>query len=200
MLDQIEMAAEVLLQDVINLGRSQKDLRAETIIGALATLAGERLLLSAGQEISRSRLGLELDDLAPETASASAVIASYAEAAGVPETSLRHPASIVRAASAEIGVSPLPPLSVPRQHYPQDRSANAIDGLRDIVRRHQASWRFGNRQMSLVLCHVIGRHIVQIRDRLDPATATTLAMETMIGVTLISPLAQEIQLASRRSA
>ena len=196
MLDQIEMAAEVLLQDVINLGRDQKDLRSETIIGALATLAGERLLLSAGQEISRSRLGLELDDLA----SASAVIASSAEAAGVPETSLRHPASIARAASAEIGLSPLPPLSVPRQHYPQDRSANAIAGLRDTVRHHQASWRFGNRQMSLVLCHVIGRHIVQIRDRLDPATATTLAMETMIGVTLISPLAQEVQLTSRRSA
>jgi hypothetical protein len=188
------------LQDVVNLSRNQKELRAETVIGALATLAGERLLLSAGQEISRSRHGLEHDDMAPETASASAVIVSCAEAAGVPEASLRQPAAIARAASAQIGLTPLPPLSVPRQHYPQDRSANAIAGLRDVVRRNQASWRFCNRQMNLVLCHVIGRYIVQIRDRLDPATATTLAMETMIGVTLISPLAQEVRLASRQSA
>lgn len=187
MLIQVDDAVHDVQDALSRMHRQSPDATLETIVSALATLAGERLLLSAGHA-------------APDTAAAWRIVKCYALKAGVAEHDLPEPVAIESAAEAAIGAVSLPPLSVPRTHFPRDRSANAIPHLRATVRRVQDAHRLRHGEMADALCHVIGQTIVRARETLEPAIATTLATEVLIGTTRLSPLAEEMRLAMRRVA
>jgi hypothetical protein len=191
---RVDSVVHELFLALAKLSRGSTGSSDPTLLAALATLAAERVLLTSDRDPPRA--GWSADKhAAPNTAAAWTIIKGYALKAGVAEHDLPEPRAIAEAADAAIGLASLPPLSVPRAHYPRDRSSNAVPGLRQIVRALQDEHRLCHKEMADALCHVIGQIVVRSRGTLDPAIATTLAMETLIGVTRMSPLAVEKRLA-----
>jgi hypothetical protein len=176
----INLAARELQLDIEAMRHPTTALDTETIIGTLATLAGERVLQSGDRQ---------------SKAAACAVIKDYAVRAGASEHQLPDIGDIWCTAALAAGHSTLPPLSIPRRHYPTDRSATAVPCLREAARRRQNSHRLSHSAMAQVLSHAIGHTLLGARDRLDPAIAANLALETLIGTTCLSPLAEEVRMA-----
>jgi hypothetical protein len=198
MLDLVNCASRELLAEITKRYYHPNGIHVETVLGALAALAGEKIVRTTGSDLPSSGWlmlaasdALIYDPLDPNRITAWTILRTFAMSAGVPEEKLPRPDVIMRTATEAIGAAPFPPLSVPSEHFPQEWSPNAAPRFRKDIWQLQARYRFTDSQMTAAICYAIGHLIVQTRATLDPAIAIQLVMEVMVGVTRMAPMVRE---------
>jgi len=174
-----------------------RGVHAETVIGAAASLAGAYTLRAAvplqpGTQWVLSSEAVELICQGGPVGKPLADIILQSAQKQARARDWRPDIVAMRArASAAIGSSPYPPLSVPAQHYPREWSPNATVRLRPQVDRLMAEKSLNPHEAALALTLATGELIAMTATTLDPRIAATLALEIMIGVSYMRPLAHE---------
>ncbi|MDH3236170.1 MAG: hypothetical protein OEQ29_21820 [Alphaproteobacteria bacterium] len=173
---------------------------AAKVIGALAALAGEFSLRATDDIgpgapqwiVSTNVNGLLFEDEAKGIPNLWSAIRGSVQKAGVTADELPDPITVVAQTAAAIGGSPFPPLTIPKEYYPAEWSPNACPRFRHEIERIGYEFRLSEIERALALGYAIGASIVAAANVYPPAIAATLALEVMIGVSRMRPLATEI--------
>lgn len=175
----------------------ERGVHAETMIGALAALAGEWSLVAIGQPLpdtgwvvasQATELLIEGDESAWALLSQIVISRGLVDSGNLPD-----PIQVVAQTAAAIGSSPFPPLTVPDGHYPLEWSPVAGPRFREAITEMALRKGMTDRQMLLAMMVAIGLVIEGAREVLNPAVAIRLALEIMIGVSRMAPLDSEDQ-------
>lgn len=172
----------------------QGRVHAETVIAALAALAGEFALRTTGFPLPKNGTfiaggvqdGILFAD--PTQPTAWSMVVKAAAVAGLPEEDVPDLTQVLRRAIDGIGHTPFPPLSIPSEHFPREWPPYACQRFRDDVRAIGESNSLTMSELVVVLGWAIGDLIIRTRTNLPPAISIRLAAEIMIGVSRMAPL------------
>ena len=196
-------AANGLLTYLINAYTTKHGVHAQTVMGALAALAGE-FALRAAAEVKGVRLkgpgwvvGGAPDDLlyAGEPRGQPTVwsfMRQGAVKAGVSAERFPDFEAIVARTAAAIGGSPFPPLTVPREKVPQEWSPNACPLHRVAVLHFMGEHEITEPAAIALALGVAMMIYFEQSKSTTPATLVQLAAEIMIGVSRMQPMDQVI--------
>ncbi len=196
-------AANGLIAYLINAYTTPHGVHTETVMGALAALAGEFALRAAAE-----RAGVRLkgpgwvvggapDELLYAGAARGqpavwSFVRQGALEAGVKVEQLPDLETIVARTANAIGTAPFPPLTIPSDKHPREWSPNACPAHRVAVLHFMGEHDVTEpAQIALALGIAIKLYIEQAKST-TPATLIQIAAEVMIGVSRMQPSDQVI--------
>lgn len=184
---------------LINEYRDERGVHSETIIGAMAALAGEFALYAVepvlpddGWVYSEAVNGLLFENETKGQTTLWSAIRVGARRAGASPDDLPDPIDVVARVAQSVGQSPFPPLSVPKKYYPHEWSPNACPKYRNQIAKLALEQNLSATESAIALGYGIGLLIAKTSDTLPPAVAATLALEIMIGVSRMAPLKEPV--------
>lgn len=192
-------ASDDIIAFLLTSYRNDKGIHAETVIGAAAALAGEYALKATAKARNVPLpakgwvVGSEVDDLLsmapnPGCTSMLAVIVDAAKDAGMPASAAPDPIPIITRTVEALGSSPYPPLTIDRKHFPLEWSPNACVLHRGAIERIARTRAIDELGIAGALAFATGQLIKMTSKVIEPAIATRLAAEIMIGVSRMAPL------------
>jgi hypothetical protein len=196
-------AANGLIVYLINAYTTPHGVHAETVIGALAALTGE-FALRAAAEAAGIRLkgpGWVVGGAPDELLYAGATrglptvwsfVRQGALKAGVKAELLPDIDTIVARTAAAIGGAPFPPLTIPRDKYPQEWSPNACPTHRVAVLHFMGEHDVTEPAAIALALGIAMMLYVEQSKSTAPLTLIQLAAEIMIGVSRMQPSDQVI--------
>lgn len=191
-------AGAELTKFLVEAYRTERGVHAETVIGGAAALAGEfalravePVLPETGWVTSRKASTLLFGTDPMGTTGLCTLIRQGAMKAGAEESEIPELEEVAARAAEAVGGSPYPPLSVPEGHYPHEWSPNACPRLRLGAEHICRGQGLSGREKATALAVAVAFLINETREVLPPAIGARLALEVMIGVSHMVPLAQE---------
>lgn len=175
--------------------KNERGVHAETIIGAMAALAGEFALRASeptlpdeGWVHSETVNGILFENETKGQMTLWAAVRKGAIRRGASPDSLPDPQDVVACTAKSVGQSPFPPLSIPENYYPLEWSPNACPKYRAQIEKLAMEQGLSTTECAIALGFSVGLLIAKTSDILPPAIAATLALEIMIGVSRMAPL------------
>ncbi len=197
--EPVKRTAPEIADFLIQQYRTDRGVHAETLLGAVAALAGEFALRAAEPELpqdgwvlSDNVNGILFEDEGSGEITMWSIIRIGASRDDPGGEGLPDPVEVVARVGSAVGGSPFPPLSVPAEHYPHEWSPNACPRYRADIEKIGERNGLGKKDLALALALAITLLIANTREVLDPAIAATLALEIMIGVSRMAPLEEPI--------
>jgi hypothetical protein len=196
---QMGPAAGEIARFLVDAYRNQRGVHSETVIGAAAALTGEFTLRAAEPKIPErgwvfsERASRIIHGREPQgEIGLWSLIRRSATNAGADAKSLPDASAVAKRVAAAVGGSPFPPLSVPDEHYPHEWSPEACPKFRAAVGTIGAKHGISGEDLAVTLALATGILITQTARVLPPAIAATLALEIMLGVSHMVPIAEPI--------
>lgn len=176
-------------------------LHAETVLGAVAALAGEFAMRATVPEVPTEGwiIGDEINGLLfedslndAEVVTLWSIILRYARAAGA--TALDEPDWMEICRDNMLAITEqrsFPHLSVPQEHFPHEWSPEACPRFRPILFLLMEEHHLGLHEMALALAGVIGRLLLVCVPTLPISVALLLVAQIMKGVSCMTPLSTQ---------
>jgi hypothetical protein len=195
---KVEAVAPEIVALLMEKYADARGVHVETIVGAAAALAGATALravhpIAPGHQYV---LSAEVDDLLFEGKavgkSMTGLVLEFAEKSGLPPDCRPDIVEIRKRVVEAFGSKSYPPLSVSADHYPREWSPNATVRLRAEVDNILAKGHLSKTESAVALACSVGALINMTAKAVDPQVTTTLALEILVGVSRMRPLAAEI--------
>ena len=196
--ESVARAGAKIANFLIEAYRDQRGVHAETVIGAAAALAGEFTLRAAepalpkaGWVFSEHANQLLFGNANGDGLSLWRIICHGTVNAGVDERDLPDFTAALRRTAGAVGANAkmFPVLNVPEQHYPHEWSPNACPRLRNDIAKIGVERGVSGVDLAFALAFAVAILIEQTKEVLPPVIAATLALDVMLGVTKMVPLA-----------
>jgi hypothetical protein len=195
---KVTEASQEIIDFLVNAYRDSRGTHSETVIGAAAALAGAyaqqsvQPMAPGTQYVISDRVSDLMFNDTVIGQSLVGIILRSAEGAGVARAQLPDPQAINSRVIAAFGSKSFPPLSVPRANYPHEWSPNASVRHRARVDAILDARQLNPLEGAVALTTATAGLIKLTATAIDPRIATTLALEIMIGVSKMRPLAAAV--------